>query len=482
MSQPISASTEHNRRRFGRFGVTVPLAVLVHRPGAALRVEGRSVEIGDGGLRGALAAELLHGERVEVEFALPPARRMLRFPVVVRHRQGLEYGFEFLSLKRQQQQALQVLEQHAAAGLIAAINFPEAQGAIRAASKLGTVVCASCGSEFTDDKVICIECGTPATAAPEPEPEPKEEKPIKLVMPSTWVSTWIPARYRGAGARMNTAADSVIAVLFVFTLAIGLWEWLNAPSKAEPEHSVQVSFSDVLLALDPLPSGATVKQTATAVSRNAERSAGTRRPSSTWRINFDSPPPIGNPGSASAEPPRQPGSGETRYYFSSTASLSQPEPSPPSKWTVAASPEKRAPAPPPAPLTTAAAPPNSSNLSAALNPAPPASAAQPAASSSLATQTEHWSGAGLQLMERVLPLYPRLAAAEHLQGEVVLLATIGRDGTVADVRPVSGPPVLAASAVEAVRQWHFRPYEVEGKPVQVQTNIRVNFALPKQSE
>lgn len=109
-----------------------------------------------------------------------------------------------------------------------------------------------------------------------------------------------------------------------------------------------------------------------------------------------------------------------------------------------------------------------------LNPAP-----QPAGSSTLMQRPEHWSGAGLQLVDRVLPHYPRLAASERLQGEVVLLATIGRDGTVADVRPVSGPPVLAASAVDAVRQWHFRPYEVDGRAVQVQTNIRVNFALPK---
>jgi len=257
---------------------------------------------------------------------------------------------------------------------------------------------------------------------------------------------------------MNTVADSIIAVLFVFTLAIGLWEWLNAPSKAEPEHSVQVSFSDVLLELDPLPSGAAVKKTAVSVSRDAAESAR-RKSSSTWRINFETPA-IGNPGSASAEPPRPASAEAPRYYFSPSSAMSPPQPSPPSKWAVNE---------PPAPRAMAAAP-----SAPDLNPAP-----QPAGSSTLMQRPEHWSGAGLQLVDRVLPHYPRLAASERLQGEVVLLATIGRDGTVADVRPVSGPPVLAASAVDAVRQWHFRPYEVDGRAVQVQTNIRVNFALPK---
>jgi TonB family protein len=461
VSHPIPVTRDQSRRRFGRFGVTVPLTVLVHRPGAALRVQGRSVEIGAGGLRGALAGELLHGERVEVEFALPPSRSALRLPVVVRHQQGQEYGFEFLSLKRDQQQALQILQRHAGAGLVSVVSDPETKASITAPPKLATVVCASCGSEFTDDKVICFNCGTPAKSAPEPEPVPKEEKPIKLMRPSSWVSTWIPSRYRGAGSRVNTAADSIIAILFVFTLAIGLWEWLNAPSKAEPEHSVQVSFSDVLLEFDPLPSGAAVKKTAVSVSRDAAESASRRKSSSRWRINFETPP-IGTPGSASAEPRRPTSAEAPRYYFSSSAALSQPQPSPPSKGAVNESPAPRA-------MAMAAAP-----SAPDLNPAP-----QPAGSSTLMQRPEHWSGAGLQLVDRVLPHYPRLAESERLQGEVVLLATIGRDGTVADVRPVSGPPVLAASAVDAVRQWHFRPYEVDGRAVQVQTNIRVNFALPK---
>ena len=83
------------------------------------------------------------------------------------------------------------------------------------------------------------------------------------------------------------------------------------------------------------------------------------------------------------------------------------------------------------------------------------------------------------MLERIVPRYPALAASERVQGQVVLVATIAKDGRVADVRPVSGPAVLASSAVDAVRQWRFRPYEVDGKPVQVQTNIRVNFNLDK---
>jgi protein TonB len=83
------------------------------------------------------------------------------------------------------------------------------------------------------------------------------------------------------------------------------------------------------------------------------------------------------------------------------------------------------------------------------------------------------------LLDKVLPTYPTQAQQAQVQGEVVLQALIAKDGTIADLRPVSGPQVLSEAAMKAVRQWRFKPYLVDGKPVEVQTNIRVNFNLPK---
>ncbi len=81
------------------------------------------------------------------------------------------------------------------------------------------------------------------------------------------------------------------------------------------------------------------------------------------------------------------------------------------------------------------------------------------------------------LMHRVQPAYPAAAKLAGLQGEVVLQATISRQGRVEEIAIVDGNPILARAAVAAVRQWLYRPYELNGEPVEVQTQITVNFLL-----
>jgi len=78
------------------------------------------------------------------------------------------------------------------------------------------------------------------------------------------------------------------------------------------------------------------------------------------------------------------------------------------------------------------------------------------------------------------PLYPAAAKAAGIQGDVVLKAVIGADGTVRELRVIDGHPLLAPAAVEAVRRWKYRPYCVKGKPVEVETTIIVSFKLEKQ--
>jgi TonB family protein len=84
------------------------------------------------------------------------------------------------------------------------------------------------------------------------------------------------------------------------------------------------------------------------------------------------------------------------------------------------------------------------------------------------------------VMERLLthkiePIYPESARLANIQGVVVLDAVIGSDGTVVDVRPVSGPDELTPAAVDAVKWWRFQPYVVDGQPVQVKTRLAVDF-------
>lgn len=81
------------------------------------------------------------------------------------------------------------------------------------------------------------------------------------------------------------------------------------------------------------------------------------------------------------------------------------------------------------------------------------------------------------LVHKVVPEYPIIAKQIHLQGAVVLMATIGKDGRVEHVQPISGHPMLVRPAVFAVEQWEYRPYLLNHEPVVVQTQITVNFVL-----
>jgi periplasmic protein TonB len=83
------------------------------------------------------------------------------------------------------------------------------------------------------------------------------------------------------------------------------------------------------------------------------------------------------------------------------------------------------------------------------------------------------------LVYDVAPKYPPEAGRERIEGIVVLMAVIGKDGTVRDVRVESGLPVLAQAAIEAVKQWRYRPYLLNGEPVEIDSQITVNFNLSK---
>ncbi|MGD0930776.1 MAG: energy transducer TonB [Candidatus Korobacteraceae bacterium] len=81
------------------------------------------------------------------------------------------------------------------------------------------------------------------------------------------------------------------------------------------------------------------------------------------------------------------------------------------------------------------------------------------------------------LIRQVKPQYPALARQARIQGIVVLQAVIGKDGTVQNLRVLSGHPMLTEAAIDAVKQWLYKPYYLNGEPVEVDTQINVNFTL-----
>lgn len=81
------------------------------------------------------------------------------------------------------------------------------------------------------------------------------------------------------------------------------------------------------------------------------------------------------------------------------------------------------------------------------------------------------------LIYKVQPSYPALAKATRVQGQVVLRAVISRTGTIESLQVVSGHPLLVRAAIDAVRQWRYRPYVLNGDPLEVETEVTVNFVL-----
>jgi protein TonB len=82
------------------------------------------------------------------------------------------------------------------------------------------------------------------------------------------------------------------------------------------------------------------------------------------------------------------------------------------------------------------------------------------------------------LDQPVDPIYPPAAKATAQRGSVVLQVQIGRDGAVQEVKFVQGSLVFARAAIDAVRQWHFKPYSMNGRAVSVQSLITLNFKPP----
>jgi periplasmic protein TonB len=75
------------------------------------------------------------------------------------------------------------------------------------------------------------------------------------------------------------------------------------------------------------------------------------------------------------------------------------------------------------------------------------------------------------------PLYPPIAKSARISGSVVLAATISKNGNIENLRLVNGHPMLVPAAMDAVKQWRYKPYMLNGEPVEVETQITVNFTI-----
>jgi len=82
------------------------------------------------------------------------------------------------------------------------------------------------------------------------------------------------------------------------------------------------------------------------------------------------------------------------------------------------------------------------------------------------------------LYKKLAPSYPSNALRMHIEGEVQLMATISKEGDITRIKVLSGDAQLAKAASDAVKQWKYKPYLLNGEPVEIQTQVTVNFKLP----
>lgn len=111
--------------------------------------------------------------------------------------------------------------------------------------------------------------------------------------------------------------------------------------------------------------------------------------------------------------------------------------------------------------------------------APPAQVARPVEPAKVPAAPIHVSK-GVQeamLIEKVIPRYPQIAINARVQGVVHLTALISRDGRVTQLRVLGGHPLLIPAAIEAVKQWRYRPTLLSGVPMEVVTQVDVHFTL-----
>jgi TonB family protein len=123
------------------------------------------------------------------------------------------------------------------------------------------------------------------------------------------------------------------------------------------------------------------------------------------------------------------------------------------------------------PLASEAQPAESSEQVAMPAPAPETGVVQ-------AAERVRYSDQAMEVVVRpVEPVYPLLAQQSHVQGSVVLHARVSKDGTVQALKVISGPDILTTAALEAVKQWRFKPHYESGEAVPTETHITVNFTI-----
>jgi protein TonB len=244
----------------------------------------------------------------------------------------------------------------------------------------------------------------------------------------------------------------VIAAIVIVAAALGYFGWTKMSKTSSPSQSLGGAHAPAT-ATSPAPTNVAPSTTA------PEPVASTSQPVA----------PVSSKPSASISTPALAISPEAEVVTKKIPPAIVVKSSAPAKDTQAQGEEFV----PQLPSPLAVATPNSKSLSGLVSSTP---TAMPTVS--LATlKISQGVSQGL-LIKRVQPRYPQNALTMRIQGAVQMEAVINKEGNISNLKVVSGDAVLARAAADAVRQWRYKPYYLNGQPVEIETQITVNFKLP----
>jgi len=292
----------------------------------------------------------------------------------------------------------------------------------------------------------------------------------RAAVSGTWTEFVTDIRDGGVGAiwqskwRMPVVGTTVLVVVLV---ALGTVYWVHRARASN--NPVKAAETAAVTPSNPASNPASNPQPATATDTAA--AAAGLKPSADKQAKPKDQPKDQNAAAKPAEPAPQ---AATQPVSAVDAALRLPQPvpkaNPPANKEIA----KEEPPPPNGAIGVAGSVPGGSPASNVINVVKDLSAAEPKA----ATQKVSVSSGVAQgmLVHRVAPQYPAQAKQARLQGTVVLQAVIGKDGSVTSVHALRGNPVLTQAAIDAVKQWRYKPYALNGEPVEADTQISVTFS------
>jgi len=258
----------------------------------------------------------------------------------------------------------------------------------------------------------------------------------------------------------KTKAIVIIAAVVLLACSAGYLSWKNVSGKSETTNAASIASAS---GTKPSDSGSGAQPTATEITIGGETTAAP------------------TPKPTAAKPAAKESSGAKES--ASAAKESSPaeedaEPEVTQRIIVKNDTRHLAPPPPAAEQETVQAP-NAMDLAGAADPKVPNIASGPV-NVPKPTQVLRVSQGVMEglLVKRVQPRYPAQAMQMRIQGSVEMQATISKTGDITNLKVLSGDGLLSRAAQEAVKQWKYKPYYLNGEPVEIQTQILVNFKLP----